>query len=177
MDLEEKNLTIVEIRIKFLRDLKGLLQKDLAKDLNVSRSLVNSWENGYSNITLKQLTKLAHYYKVPVDYILGLTTKFDASLYDFKEDLDLEYLGKRIRLIRKMENLNQTDFSSKIHIDRSSLSLYENGKSAMANANLKEICDTFGYSADWCLGNTLECIRRDNKVKIKPEEIREFIAI
>lgn len=175
--MENENLTIIEIRIRFLRDLKGLMQKDVARELNVSRALINSWENGYSNISLKQLMRLSYFYQVPVDYILGLTTKFDKNIYQFKNELDLKFLGSRIRLIRKIEGYNQEDFSTKVHIDRSSLSLYENGKINISNADLKEICDTFGYSADWCLGNTLECIKREKKVKIKPEEIKEFIAI
>lgn len=175
--MDNKNITIIEMRIKFLRDLKGLRQKDVAKDLNISRALINSWENGYSNVSLKQLMKIAYYYKVPVDYILGLTTKFDKTIYEFKQDLDLKYFGKKIRLIRKMENLTQEELAHKLHIERSSLSQYETGRTIMSNADLKEICNTYGYSADWCLGNTLECIRRDKKVKIKPEEIKEYIEI
>jgi len=47
----------------------------------------------------------------------------------------------------------------------------------MSSADLKEICNTFGFSADWCIGNTLECIRRDIKIKIKPEEMRSYINL
>lgn len=93
------------------------------------------------------------------------------------EILDLNYLGKMIRIIRKMEDLTQDEFASKIHTKRSNVSYYECGKMAISSADLKEICNTFGYSADWCIGNTLECIRRDKKIKIKEEEIKEYIAI
>lgn len=173
----EKDLTVVEIRIKFLRDLKGLMQKDVAKALNVTQALINSWENGYSNIALRQLVKLAYFYKVPIDYILGLTTKFKREDYDFVPNLDLVYLGQKIRIIRKMYNLKQEEFASKIKTKRSNISYYEAGKMSMSSADLKDICNTFGFSADWCVGNLKECIRRDKKTKLNPEEYREYINI
>lgn len=173
----EKNLTIIERRIRFLRNLKGITQTELAKKLNITQALVNSWENGYANISLKQLTRLAYFYQVPIDYIIGLTTKFDRAIYNYKKELDLVYLGKKIRIIRKIEGFNQEEFANKIHTKRSNISYYECGKMMMSSADLKEICNTFGYSADWCIGNTLECIKRKKKIQIKEEEVKEYIEI
>jgi len=101
----DKNLTIIEIRIKFLRDLKGLSQLELAKNIGVSRSVINSWENGYANISLRKLVKLSYFFKVPIDYILGLINDFNKDDYDFKENIDLKYLGRNIRIIRVIEGL------------------------------------------------------------------------
>ncbi len=173
----DKNLTIIEIRIKFLRDLKGLSQLELAKKLGVSRSVINSWENGYANISLRKLVKLSYFFKVPIDYILGLINDFNKDDYEFRESLDLKYLGRNIRIIRIIEGLNQREFALKIKTKPSSISYYESGKMSISSADLKDICNTFGFSADWCVGNTLECIRRDVKIKIKPEEIRNFLNI
>lgn len=173
----DKNVTIVEVRIKFLRDLKGLTQTEVANYLNVSQALVNSWENGYANISIKQLLKLSYFYKVPIDYIIGLTTKFLREDYHFKQELDLKEFGKKLRIIRKIEGLTQEEFAHKAFTKRSNISYYETGKMVMSSADLKQICDTFGYSADWCLGLTDKCIKRNKKVKIKPEEIKEFISL
>lgn len=173
----DKNLTIIEIRIKFLRDLKGLSQMELAEKLGVSRSVINSWENGYANISLRKLVKLSYFFKVPIDYILGLINEFNKDDYEFKENLDLKYLGRNIRIIRIIEGLNQREFALKIKTKPSSISYYECGKMSISTADLKDICNTFGFSADWCIGNTLECIRRDVKIKIKPEEIRSFLKL
>lgn len=173
----DKNVTIVEMRIKFLRDLKGLTQTELAKKLNVTQALITGWETGYANISLKMLVILSYFYQVPVDYILGLTTHFNREDYHFINNLDLKYLGAKIRIIRKMVDLNQEEFACKINTGRSNISYYESGKKAMSSADLKDICNTFGFSADWCLGNTKTCIRRDKKIKISEEEIREYIEI
>lgn len=173
----KENLTVIEIRIKFLRELKGLKQWELAKELGVSRSVINSWENGYANISLRKLVKLSYYFQVPIDYILGLITEFNKNDYNFRNNLDLKYLGRNIRIIRIISGLNQKEFAEKIKTKPSSISYYECGKMSMSSADLKDICNTFGFSADWCVGNTLECIRRDIKIKVKPEEIRTFLNI
>ena len=172
-----KNITIVEERVRLLRDMKGLSQKELANILGISRAAINSWENGYSNITLKQLVKLSYYYKVPIDYMLGLTTWFDRSIYDFVDSLDLQFLGNNLRKIRKLENMNQENFAKKVKTIRSSIGHYERGRRMISIADLKDICNTFGYSADWCVGNTKTCIRRDKKITIKSNEIREYIEV
>lgn len=177
MEIVEKSLTIIEIRIKLLRDIKGLTQEELAQKLNVSRALINSWENGYANISLKQLMRLAYFFQVPTDYILGLTTHYEIENYQFKKNLDLKLLGKNIRIIRKIERLTQLEFSKLVHIERSSLSHYEAGTITISTSDLKEICHTFGYSSDWCLGNTSICIKRKKKAQIKEEEFNQFSKI
>lgn len=177
MEINEKNLTVIEVRIRLLRDIKGLTQEELSRELNVSRALINSWENGYAEISLKKLVCLSFFFEVPIDYIIGLTTKYDKNIYDFKSEIDLKYLGKKIRIIRKSERLTQIEFASMVHIERSSLSHYENGFTSISTSDLKEICNNFGFSADWCIGNTHECIRRNKKVIINESEFNEFINI
>ena len=145
---DNKDLTVVEIRIKFLRNLKGITQEELSKKLGVSQSLINSWENGYQNVSLRQLVKLAYFYGVPVDYIFGLIT-----------------------------NLTQEEFAKELHTKRSNIGYYERGKLTMSSADLKEICNDFGFSADWCLGNTDVCIRRDKKIFLDESEYKTYINI
>ena len=174
---DNKDLTVVEIRIKFLRNLKGITQEELSKKLGVSQSLINSWENGYQNVSLRQLVKLAYFYGVPVDYIFGLITNFDKKMYKFKKDLDLKYLGKNIRIIRKIKGLTQEEFAKELHTKRSNIGYYERGKLTMSSADLKEICNDFGFSADWCLGNTDVCIRRDKKIFLDESEYKTYINI
>lgn len=173
---KEERLTVTEKRIRLLRNIHDITQKELALALGVSKGLINSWENGLSNISLKQLVKLAYYFKVPMDYILGLTTDYNISDYNFRKELNIELLGKRIKLIRKLEGLNQTKFASLINTKIVSVSNYENAKNIITSSGLKDLCNTFGYSVDWVCGNTIKCIRRSPKIKIKEEEIMQFIA-
>ncbi len=59
-------------RLKELREDKDLLQKDIAKILNMSQRGYSHYENDV-NIPNDILIKLAHFYKTSTDYILYLT--------------------------------------------------------------------------------------------------------
>jgi len=173
----EENLTIIETRIKAIRERIGLTQNELAKLMHVSRSLICLWEKGYANISLKQIIKLASIYKVPLDYLLGITDKIEKNRnYKYIDKINLIYIGKKLREIRKKEKLTQECFAKKIATKRSSISYYETGKMMISTADLKQICETFGISSDYIIGNTEEWIKREKKEKLKVKEIKEAIA-
>lgn len=58
-------------RIKFLREEKGVYQKDLASLLGVTTPLINYYENEKRAISAKTASILADYFKVSIDYLLG----------------------------------------------------------------------------------------------------------
>lgn len=173
----EDNLTVIEKRIKLLRERIGYSQLDIAKKVGVNRSLIALWENGYANISLKQLIKLSYIFQVPIDYILGIIDEIDNFHYSFIYKIDLKNIGIRLKEIRKSQNLTQENFAKKIDTKRSSISYYEIGKMMISTADLKQICETFGVSADYIVGNLSENINRKKKIKIKTKEIKEKISI
>lgn len=59
------------IRLKELRNEKGLSQKQIAKDLGYAQSTYCDWENGKIEPTASALIKIADYYGVCIDYLLG----------------------------------------------------------------------------------------------------------
>ena len=58
-------------RIKFLREEKGVYQKDLAKLLDVTTPVINYYENEKRAISAKTASILADYFGVSLDYLLG----------------------------------------------------------------------------------------------------------
>ena len=176
-DSMDSNTTIIEKRIRFIRERIGYTQLEVAKALNISRSLVNNWELGYVNISLKQLIKLAYFYQIPIDYLLGIIDEVDSYSYHFISDMNLINIGKKLKEIRKKANLTQEKFAQKIDTKRSSISYYEIGKMMISTADLKQICETFGVSADYIVGNIDTNIKRVKKVKIKTKDIKEKLNI
>ena len=63
------------LRIRNLREDADLTQSDLAKVLNCSQVCYSYYENGQRDIPTDVLIKLANYYGVSTDYILGLTNE------------------------------------------------------------------------------------------------------
>ena len=60
-------------RLKDLREDRDLLQKDIAKILNMSQTGYSKYEVGTNDIPTEILKKLADYYNTSIDYLLCLT--------------------------------------------------------------------------------------------------------
>ncbi|MCL2862052.1 MAG: helix-turn-helix domain-containing protein [Firmicutes bacterium] len=52
---------------------KGITQYKFAKDLGLTHGQVTDWKVGRSNPTVERLIKVADYFDVSVDYLLGRT--------------------------------------------------------------------------------------------------------
>ncbi len=63
------------MRLKDLREDNDLKQKELADYLNIKQNTYSQYENGQRQLPIDILIKLARFYKVSTDYILGLTNK------------------------------------------------------------------------------------------------------
>ena len=63
------------LKIKDLRENHDLSQKEVAKILNISQVAYSYYEIGKRNIPLYLLIKLADYYNVTLDYIVGRVKK------------------------------------------------------------------------------------------------------
>ncbi|MBQ3557745.1 MAG: helix-turn-helix transcriptional regulator [Oscillospiraceae bacterium] len=62
-----------QLRIRDLREDRDLSQKDLATLLDVHQTTYSDYELGNLNIPIPSLHKLADFYGVSVDYLLGRT--------------------------------------------------------------------------------------------------------
>ena len=59
-------------RLLELRRERGLSQATVARDLSVSLGIVCYWERNKSDPTASNIAKLARYFNVTSDYLLGL---------------------------------------------------------------------------------------------------------
>ena len=63
----------MQLRIRDLREDRDLKQKDLAELLQVHQTTYSDYERGLLNVPVSALHKLADFYGVSVDYLLGRT--------------------------------------------------------------------------------------------------------
>lgn len=59
------------MKLKELREKQGLSQSELGKHLGFTRSTICQYEKGTREPDYKTLLKLANYFNVTVDYLLG----------------------------------------------------------------------------------------------------------
>ncbi len=61
------------MRLKEIRKAKGISQIRLAIDLNTSQNTISRYETGEREPGINELIKIADYFNVSVDYLLGRT--------------------------------------------------------------------------------------------------------
>ena len=60
------------MRLKEIRKSKGLSQLKLAMDLNTNQNTISRYETGEREPSINELIKIADYFNISVDYLLGL---------------------------------------------------------------------------------------------------------
>ena len=98
--------------ITFLRRERGLSQKQAAKDLGISQSLLSHYEKGIRECGLDFLIRAADYYEVSADYLLGRTVQrkpASVSADDIPESDEIRHLqGNMINQVNRKLIMNTT---------------------------------------------------------------------
>ena len=81
-------------RIRQLREAQGKPQKALAFDLGVSQATISDWESGRKVPSAKSTIRLAQYFKVSVEYLLGLVNEESPLAEIDEEALDAELIAR-----------------------------------------------------------------------------------
>lgn len=90
-------------RLRQLREDRGITQKQCAEELSVSYDNYNKWENG-SSPNFDTLVKIANFFNVTIDYLLG------ASDTKKPENDDInKRLGLSDKAIYALEELHKND--------------------------------------------------------------------
>ena len=69
-------------RIAELRKKHGLSQIELAHNLDIAQNTLSQYESGKRNIPVKTVDKLADFFNVPLNYLLGLPEISDQTNKD-----------------------------------------------------------------------------------------------
>ncbi len=134
-------------RIRDLREDNDKKQIELAKYLNIDQSTYSDYENGKINIPIEQLIKIADFYNVSLDYLVGRDRK--------KGDI---VLFPRIRELREDHDKKQLELTNYLHIMPNTYSDYENGKINIPIEQLIKIADFYDVSLDYLVSRDRKTI-------------------
>lgn len=146
------------MRLKKVRIYADLKQREVAEILGVSRNSYNMWERENDLIPLRQLDKFCNIFHVSLDYVLGFTEVWE---YENSKRIDSKLLAKRIKRIRRENDLTQDELAKILNITRSSISKYENGINLALTSYIIGFCKYFQISADFVTGKIDEEIKLD----------------
>jgi transcriptional regulator with XRE-family HTH domain len=100
MLLRNEVLTVLGERIKKLRKQRKITQEELGKKVNVTKVSISGYENGNRTPDTETLQKIADYFGVTTDYLLGRTDEKERSWNDLTEK-DEKDIAKRMEELKK----------------------------------------------------------------------------
>lgn len=81
---------MLSTRLKELRKKNGITQIDFAKAFNISTGTIGNWETGAREPDTQTLLKIANYFGVTVDYLLGENVDPDKPSKKELDDSDIK---------------------------------------------------------------------------------------
>ena len=91
-------------RLKELRINRGLKQTELARQLSITQGALSGWETGRYQIGSDDLIRIARFFNVSTDYVLGLSEDNESV----KETPEQIYLQEKL-LLELFSILDETD--------------------------------------------------------------------
>lgn len=135
-------------RIRELRKEKGLTQLQFCQKLNITQSTLSGWECERWQPDNETLIKLANYFDVSIDYLLGRVDKKISFAQIAKE-------------LRESNNLTQKQLSQQIGLSASAIGHLETGRNEPTASTLTAYANYFDISIDELLENNISPVERE----------------
>ena len=136
-------------RLKELRLERKIFQKDIAKELYMSQNGYSQYEIGINDISTNVLKKLAKFYNVSIDYILGITDNKESYSKSIVNNLNNNL--NRLKEIREDRDLNQTEIGKIIGMSQTGYSAYETRENDIPTKILIKLATYYNVSIDYLL--------------------------
>ena len=132
------------LRLKDLRESKGMSQQQLANYLNVSQGSVGNWESGTREPNFEILNKIASYFNVTVDYLLNYQI-------EAKEITNARGIVKKLHHER---DLSIPYIEEKLGVNYATFRAWYNGYGDYFNksSEMLKLAELFSVSVDYLLG-------------------------
>ena len=97
----------MESRIKTLREKRGIIQEILAAELGITQQMLSKYENDVTVIKVDILKRLAEYFNVTTDYLLGMSDVKRDLTGQIKLNETLDEYYDMIEVYKKLDQYDQ----------------------------------------------------------------------
>lgn len=157
-------------RLKTLRKEYEITQRDICSKLSISTATLSQYENGLRQPSYDILKKIADFYNVSIDYLLGRT-----DIKKVNNWCNMNF-ANRLKLLRKEKGLNQTELAKEFNITSRTISQYEKGIRTPDLIQLDRLANFFNVSTDYLLGRTNMKIYSENIILTYTDDITHQLS-
>lgn len=137
-------------RIRELRQEHGIGQKVLSIELGVSQPTICDWENEKKIPSVENFSKLAKYFNVSMEYLLGLDED-ESSLGKIKQRLAIKFKERFTNLLTT-KGVTAAKLAKDTGLSDAVISQWKNGKQVPSADKLIVLADYFDVSIDYLVG-------------------------
>lgn len=136
-------------KLKALRKQHGLTQTQFAKEFNVANGTIAMWESGKRKPDLDTLRRIADFFGVTADYLLGADTECGSK----PASKPVGDYAPRLRELREKRGLTLDQVADALGLRNQYISNYELGKRRPDYDTLSKLADFYHVSIDYLLGH------------------------
>lgn len=148
--MNNTNYELKYSRVKELRIENNLIQLNIANILNIDHTTYSQYETRKVLIPIATLNILADFYKVSLDYLVGLSDK--RGYTNSKKEINKDITKVRLLEIRKENKLYQETLANMLGMVKSVICDCEKGRKILALEPAFILCKKYGLSMDWLYG-------------------------
>lgn len=115
---------MISEKVKAVRKSNSLTQKEFAELFGLKPSTISGWENQNDSIPIYRIIEIANYFKISLDYIFGIN---ENSILRYELEINKIIISKRLKNLRRKNNITQKQLSKKLNTNQSVISHYETG--------------------------------------------------
>lgn len=150
-----------------INGLRKVTQSEMASSIGTNKANISRWEKGEVEPDLETLIKLAKYFNVTTDYLLGIELPINSTMLADKVE---NSFGSRLKFLRTIKNLSQQKVASALEITQSQLNKIEHNYIETNFSLIRKIANYFNVTADYLLG--IETSKEEVYLKSNPKKLQ-----
>ena len=120
-------------KIRYLRIKSNLTSKELSRILNISESSISLYENDKRKPSIKLIVKMADFFNVSTDFLLGVSTN---TLSELVKDTEADISTLLENIITLLSNQNYIIFDGKDVDDKTAVFFQKNLNCVLENMRM-----------------------------------------
>jgi len=133
-------------RLKALRRDKAVTQKSMAEYLGMREQAYQMYEYGKREPNHETTIKLADYFNVSLDYLVGRSANPEVAGYTRTK------FAERLEILRIKKDVTKRTIAKYLEIHERTYQMYENDKREPSQEDLIKLANYFNVSSDYLLG-------------------------
>lgn len=142
----KRDMVTPDNRLRQLRQARGLSLRGLAEKTGVDFSTVGFAERGERNFSMNSACKLADFFGVTLDYLVGRDIK------THKMQDEQKPVGIKIKELREARGLSRRALAAAVGLCHSTIARIENGERKISTPQASKLAEYFDVSLDYLIG-------------------------